>query len=69
MIENIAGPGAAKVTVSVEADFNKVTQSSETYNPDGRVVRSESTVEDSSSNKRYGAGRRNHGRQQRPHRR
>ncbi|MEQ1610723.1 MAG: flagellar basal-body MS-ring/collar protein FliF [Hyphomonadaceae bacterium] len=49
VIENIAGPGAAKVTVSIEADFNKVTQSSETYNPDSRVVRSETTVEDSSS--------------------
>ncbi|RYD97744.1 MAG: flagellar M-ring protein FliF, partial [Sphingomonadales bacterium] len=41
--------GAAKVTVSIEADFNKITQSSETYNPDSRVVRSETTVEDSSS--------------------
>lgn len=49
VIENIAGPGAAKVTVSIEADFNKITQSSETYNPDSRVVRSETTVEDSSS--------------------
>ena len=49
MIENIAGPGAAKVTVSIEADFNKVTQSSETFNPDSRVVRSETTVEDSQS--------------------
>ena len=48
VIENIAGPGAAKVTVSLDADFNKVTQSSETYDPDGRVVLSETTVEDSS---------------------
>ena len=51
VIENIAGPGAAKVTVSIDADFNKVTESSEEYNPDSRVVRSETTVEDSSSNK------------------
>lgn len=49
VIENIAGPGAAKVTVSIEADFNKVTQSSETYDPDSRVVRSSTTVEDSSN--------------------
>ncbi len=48
VIENIAGPGAAKVTVSIEADFNKVTQSSETFNPDSRVLRSSTTVEDSS---------------------
>lgn len=56
VIENIAGPGAAKVTVSLEADFNKVTQSSESYNPDSKVVRSESTVEDSSSNKDMAPG-------------
>lgn len=47
VIENIAGPGAAKVTVSIDADFNKVTQSSETFDPDSRVARSETTVEDS----------------------
>lgn len=49
VIENIAGPGAARVTVNIEADFNKVTQSAETYDPDGRVVRSQTTVEDSSN--------------------
>lgn len=49
VIENIAGPGAAKVTVSIDADFNRITESSEKYNPDSRVVRSESTVEDSSN--------------------
>lgn len=50
VIENIAGPGAAKVTVSIDADFNKVTQSSETYDPDSRVVLSETTLEDSAKN-------------------
>jgi flagellar M-ring protein FliF len=49
VIENIAGPGAAKVTVSIDADFNRVTQSTESFNPDSRVVRAETTVEDSSS--------------------
>lgn len=56
VIENIAGPGAAKVTVSIDADFNRVTQSSETYNPDSRVVRSETTVEDSSNNQDMAPG-------------
>lgn len=56
VIENIAGPGAAKVTVSIEADFNKVTQSSETFNPDSRVVRSETTVEDSQSDRSMAPG-------------
>jgi flagellar M-ring protein FliF len=49
VIENIAGPGAAKVTVNLEVDFNRVTQSAEQFDPDGRVVRSSSTVEDTSS--------------------
>jgi flagellar M-ring protein FliF len=49
VIENIAGPGAAKVTVNLEVDFNRITQSAEEFNPDGRVVRSSSTVEDTSS--------------------
>jgi flagellar M-ring protein FliF len=49
VIENIAGSGAAKVTVNLDVDFNKVTQSSEQFDPDGRVVRSATTVEDTSS--------------------
>lgn len=49
VIENIAGPGAAKVTVSIDADFNRVTESSETFDPDSRVARSETTTEDSES--------------------
>ena len=51
VIENIAGPGAAKVTVSIDADFNKVTQSSEKYDPESRVVRSETTMENTENNR------------------
>ena len=50
VIENIAGPGAAKVTVSIDADFDKVTESSEEFNPDSRVARAETTIEDSENN-------------------
>ncbi len=49
VIENIAGPGAAKVTVSLDVDFNKVTQTSELFNPDSRVVRSSTEITDTSS--------------------
>jgi flagellar M-ring protein FliF len=49
VIENIAGPGAAKVTVNLDVDFNKVTESAEIYDPDGRVVRS-SQVSEGTSN-------------------
>ncbi len=48
IVENIAGQGAARVQVALDVDFNRVTQSSETFDPDGRVVRSQNTVEDSS---------------------
>lgn len=48
IVENIAGQGAARVQVALDVDFNRVTQSSETYDPDGRVIRSQDTIEDSS---------------------
>ena len=47
VIENIAGPGAAKVTVSIDADFNRSRKARKPTIPDSRVVRSETTVEDS----------------------
>lgn len=49
VIENIAGPGAAKVTVNLDVDFNKVTESAEIYDPDGRVVRSSQVTEGNKS--------------------
>ncbi len=49
IVENIAGIGAARVQVSLDVDFNRITQSQETFDPDGRVIRSSSTIENSSS--------------------
>jgi flagellar M-ring protein FliF len=49
IVENIAGPGAARVQVSIDADFNRVTQTSEDFDPDRRVVRASSTRENSSN--------------------
>jgi len=49
IVENIAGQGAARVQVSAEIDFNRITQSAETFDPESRVLRSSSTIEDSSS--------------------
>src|SRR5262249_8221831 len=46
IVENIAGPGAAKVTVSLDVDFNKVTQNEEKYDPDSKVLRSSTTSEE-----------------------
>lgn len=50
-LEPVVGQGAARVQISADVDFNRVTRSSELYDPDGRVVRSTQTVEDTSADK------------------
>ena len=40
MLANVVGAGRARVEVSAELDFNRSTTTSETFNPDGQVVRS-----------------------------
>ncbi|MEM6626215.1 MAG: flagellar basal-body MS-ring/collar protein FliF [Pseudomonadota bacterium] len=49
IVESVTGPGAARVQVSADIDFNRITQSSETYDPESRVIRSTQTVEESAS--------------------
>jgi len=44
IVESVVGPGKARVQVSAEMDFNRVTQNSETYDPDGKVARKTSTT-------------------------
>ncbi len=46
IVESVAGPGAARVQVSADLDMNRVTQASETFDPDGQVVRSTQNVEE-----------------------
>lgn len=46
IVDGIVGPGAARVQVSAEMDFSRVTQNSETFDPEGRVVRSTQSVEE-----------------------
>lgn len=48
-LEPLVGAGAARVQISADVDFNRMTRSSELYDPDGRVVRATQTVEESSS--------------------
>lgn len=48
MIEGVLGPGKARVNVTAELDLNRVTTQEERFDPDGQVVRSESTTEASS---------------------
>jgi flagellar M-ring protein FliF len=50
IVSRVVGPGKARVQVAADIDFNRVTQNFETYDPDGQVVRSTQTVEESSNN-------------------
>ena len=50
IVTSVVGPGHARVQLSAEFDFNKVTQTSDKFDPDGRVIRSSQTREESSSN-------------------
>lgn len=46
ILTRIVGPGRARVQVNAEMDFSKITKSSETFDPDGQVIRkTESTNE------------------------
>ena len=48
LLEKTVGPGKVRAEVSVEMDFDKVVTNSESYDPDQQVVRSTSTVEETS---------------------
>jgi flagellar M-ring protein FliF len=45
----VVGQGRARVQLSADFDFNKVTQTSDKYDPEGRVLRSSQTREESSA--------------------
>jgi flagellar M-ring protein FliF len=48
LVEGIVGAGKARVNVSADVDMAHVTQQKEEYNPDGQVVRSETTTDENS---------------------
>jgi flagellar M-ring protein FliF len=50
IVDSVVGPGHARVQVNAEFDLNRVTETSDKYDPDSRVVRSSQTREESSSN-------------------
>ncbi len=50
IVSSVVGPGRARVQVSAEFDFNRVTQTSEKFDPEGRVMRSSQTREESAGN-------------------
>jgi flagellar M-ring protein FliF len=57
IIASVVGPGRARVQVAADMDFNRVTQTSDDFDPERRVVRSTQTREEqSNSNEGRGDG-------------
>jgi flagellar M-ring protein FliF len=50
MLERSLGPGRVRTEVHVDMDFDRITTNSESYDPDGQVVRSTQTTSDTSDN-------------------
>jgi flagellar M-ring protein FliF len=57
LVEGIVGSGKARVNVSAEVDMARVTTQEEKFDPDGQVVRSETTADENSrDNQANGSG-------------
>jgi flagellar M-ring protein FliF len=50
IITSVVGPGRARVQLAADFDFNRITQTSDRFDPQGRVVRSSQTREETSAN-------------------
>jgi len=49
IVESIVGPGAARVQIAADVDFNRVTSTAQTFDPEGRVVRETNSTEETST--------------------
>jgi flagellar M-ring protein FliF len=49
IVTSVVGPGRARTEVSADFDFNRITQTSDKFDPEGRVVRSSQTREETSA--------------------
>ncbi len=49
IVSSVVGPGHSRVQVNADFDFNKITQTSDKYDPDGRVIRSSQNREETTS--------------------
>jgi flagellar M-ring protein FliF len=49
IVTSVVGPGRARTEVSADFDFNRITQTSDRFDPEGRVVRSSQTREETSA--------------------
>jgi flagellar M-ring protein FliF len=48
IVSSVVGSGRARVELTADFDFNRITQTSERFDPEGRVLRSTQTKEESS---------------------
>jgi flagellar M-ring protein FliF len=49
IVSSVVGAGRARVQISADFDYNKITQTSDRFDPEGRVLRSSQTREESSA--------------------
>jgi flagellar M-ring protein FliF len=49
IVTSVVGPGRARVQLSADFDFNRITETFDKFDPEGRVVRSSQTREESSA--------------------
>ena len=56
IVTSVVGPGRARVQLTTEFDFNRVTQTSDRFDPEGRVVRSSQTREEFGEQQRRARG-------------
>jgi flagellar M-ring protein FliF len=49
IISSVVGPGRARVQITADFDFNRITETSDKYDPESRVVRSSQTREESAA--------------------
>jgi flagellar M-ring protein FliF len=49
IVSSVVGSGRARVQLSADFDYNKITQTSDKFDPEGRVLRSSQTKEESSA--------------------
>jgi flagellar M-ring protein FliF len=55
LVEGVVGPGRARVEVSADIDMARVTEQRETFDPEGQVVRSEQTGEETANENEPGS--------------
>lgn len=50
LVSSVVGPGRARVQVTAEVDYNRITKESKTFDPDGQVVISQQTSSTKANN-------------------